>query len=346
MTIQEFSKKFDTHLFSFLEEKLKHYKKLLQDKDLETFISHIEDYTRGGKRLRPYGAYIGLMEAGKRTNPSDWMVMVSLELIHVLALVHDDIIDKADDRRGVVSLHTYAAQQASLVRGDRVHYGNSQAILVGDLVFSAAFEALSRAKASSFVQKTVHELLDEVILGQMIDVKLAYSETASKNLILRKSKYKTALYTFARPFEIGARLAKLSPKKQTELFQIGELLGVTYQIQDDLLDVFGNEKILQKQIMNDIREGQQTLLTDYFWNHANENQKQLFSQYFGNRFSSKEIPAIQNILREVGVEQYLRKELAKYFSKTKKAIDFSSLSKETQARLMVLVESLEKRSSL
>lgn len=343
MTLQEFTKEFDRHFIPFVRQALKRYKKLVRDEEIFKLISHIETYASGGKRLRPYGVYLGLQTKNKKIGVSEWMVMISLELIHVLALVHDDIIDKALTRRSTDSVNGYITKEVSLVRGDGVHYANSQAILVGDLMFSLAFQALAESRVPVAVQHKVHQLLDEVILGQMIDVKLAVSKEASRDLILRKSKYKTALYTFARPFEIGGLVAKAPMHVQKNLYTIGELLGLAYQAQDDYLDVFGNEAILKKDIMNDIREGQQTLLTHYFFSHANEEQKALFSKYFGTSFSEKYNPTIRSLFGEVGVDVHCKKEVMDLFAKTRKKIRESSLPFSVQSKFQELVDALEAR---
>lgn len=343
MNLQEFSKEFDTHFFIFVKAKIKKYKNLAKNKDIEDFIKHTEFYLQGGKRLRPYGIYLGLLESRNNIKETDWMVMIAVELIHALALIHDDVIDKAFTRRNVFSINGFIEKKQTVIRGDKHHYANSQAILVGDLLYAAAFEILFRAKPSEKVYTVVQELLDEVIVGQMIDVKLAASEQASKQVILRKTKYKTALYTFSRPFQIGAILGNLSEEKQRELFVVGEKLGILFQTQDDYLDVFGDEKVLKKEGMNDIREGQQTLLTDHFFNNANEEQKKVFLKFFGVTFPVKQGVIIQNLFRTVGSEKYLITEIHSLFKKIRKTVDDVNFSKQTKILLHDIINQLEKR---
>lgn len=344
MNLQEFKKEFDLHFLGFVKEKIKDYKKLAKDKEMRAFFSHLEVYIKGGKRLRPYGAYLGFVESGKKPTQKEWLVFISLELIHVLALIHDDIIDKAEDRRGVETINAFIENNCTLVRGDSKHFANSQAVLVGDIVFAAAFQALRCADVSVSIQDKIHQLLDEVIIGQMIDVRLAHVGVATKAEILTKSKYKTALYTFARPFEIGAMLGGLSEKKTQDFVQIGELLGLTYQIQDDYLDVFGSRDVLQKELLNDIREGQQTLVTHYFFQSATPEEKQLFEKYFGKSFSKQQVKNIIELFDTTGVKTKVYKELESYFKKTKQAIHNSSLSSHSKESIENLIALLEKRN--
>lgn len=343
MTLQNFSKEFDRYFIPFVRKALKKYKTIIQDEELFQAIQHLEIYVQGGKRLRPYGVYLGLSERKKTPRKEDWLVMISVELIHVLALIHDDIIDKALTRRDVASVNGNIEKEHTIVRGSLTHYATSQAILIGDLMFSLAFQALAESGARLPVQQKIHQLLDEVILGQMIDVKLGAVKEVSKDMIIRKSKYKTALYTFARPFEIGACLAKVPPQKQKDLASIGEHLGICYQIQDDFLDVFGNETILKKDIMNDVREGQQTLITHYFFTRANDEQKKLFLKHFGTPFSEKYNAIIRSLFMETGVDTIVHKEMVEWFEKTKRKVRSSSLSTQTQVHILDLIETLRKR---
>jgi len=344
MNLQEFQKEFDLHFFTFVKEKIKDYKKLAKDKETRAFFSHLELYMKGGKRLRPYGAYLGFVDSGKALTRKEWLVFIALELIHVLALIHDDIIDKAVDRRGLPTIHSFVQDTVSVVRGDKKHFANSQALLVGDIVFAAAFQALRKSDTSIDIQEKIHQLIDEVIVGQMIDVNLAYREIASKSQIVTKSKYKTAFYTFARPFEVGAMLGGLSEKKIEDLTLIGELLGLAYQTQDDYLDVFGSKDLLQKEILNDIREGQQTLVTHYFFEVASKQQQQEFEKYFGKSFSKKDTRLVLNLLETTGVKDIVFHELLKYFVKTKKILLESSLSETSKQSIQNLITLLEKRN--
>ncbi len=343
MNLQQFSQEFDKRFFVFTHKKIKSYKMLAKDKDIEAFIEHVDLYLQGGKRLRPYSIYIGILESGKKLQDSHWLVMIAVELIHALALIHDDVIDKALTRRDVPSINGFIEKNQKIVRGDKTHYSNSQAILVGDLLYAAAFQALSESKASQDVFSEIIQLLDEVIVGQMIDVKLASYPQADTKLITRKTKYKTALYTFSRPFQIGCLLGKVSEDTQKKMFSIGEQIGILFQVQDDYLDMFGSEQILKKEIMNDIREGQQTLLTDHFLKHATEDQKNIFMKFYGTSFSSKHNKVLQALFEETGTKMFTYKEMEKSFKKIRKSIEIGNFSKKTTEAFLDVLNRLEAR---
>jgi len=344
MNLKEFRQKFDKRFFMFVDEKISDYNTLTDEKSFKSLFSYLKNYIKGGKRLRPYAAYVAFSESGKKLTDKEWLVFISLELIHVLALIHDDIIDKAAKRRGVDSVHVFIQKNFNIVRGNAKHFSNSQALLVGDLIFSSAFQALCRAGVSGEVSSTVYKMLDEVILGQMIDVDLAYGDVAPRSKIITKSKYKTALYTFARPFEIGCLLGNISPVTQSNFFEIGELIGLTYQTQDDYLDVFDTRNILQKELMNDIKEGQQTLITYHFFEKASQEQRSKFLQYFGHNFSTLHVQEILGLFKELNIQENVKKELDQLFKDTKKNLSNSDFSEKTKKSLLELIITLEKRS--
>lgn len=344
MNLTEFKQEFDKHFFMFVDKKISDYNTLTDEKAFGSLFDYLKTYIEGGKRLRPYAAYVAFAESEKNLTDKEWLVFIALELIHVLALIHDDIIDKATKRRGVDSVHVFVQKNFNIVRGDKKHFSNSQALLVGDLIFSSAFQALYSSGVSGDVSSTIHKMLDEVILGQMIDVDLACGDIAPRSKIVTKSKYKTALYTFARPFEVGCLLGNVPLSTQSKFFMIGELIGLTYQAQDDYLDVFDTRDILQKELMNDIKEGQQTLVTYHFFKKASQEQCSQFLKYFGRDFSNSNVQEILHLFAELDIQKDVKKELDQLFKDTKENLFHSDFSEKTKKSLVELITTLEKRS--
>lgn len=344
MHLKEFKQQFDIHFFSFVDKKILEYTTLLLDDQTKSLFDHVKKYLSGGKRLRPYGAYLAMIEQDHILQKKDWMLLVSLELIHVLALVHDDIIDRSVDRRGVQSLHTYIYSLRTVTRGDAVHFANAQAMLVGDIIFAAAFQAILESEAPYNVQKKIHQMLDEVILGQMLDVRLSYTDFVSLDIIMQKSRYKTALYTFSRPFEIGSLLVDAPLVLQNEFVAIGESLGMLYQLQDDILDVFDTKGELKKTLMNDIQEGQQTFVTHYFLEHASFLQKEEFLKYFGKSISKEDTVRLMDLFEEVGLRDIVMQELHVSFQNVTALINQSSIQQGVKQILLDLVGVLGQRT--
>jgi geranylgeranyl diphosphate synthase type I len=343
MTLHDFKEKFDVHLINFINKKRESYYSLVLDLETRLVFDHMVKYIEGGKRIRPYCAYLAFSDSGKGFTNKHWLVLVAIELIHVLALIHDDIIDRAPDRRGILSMHKFIEKSYPVIRGDLQHFGYSQAILFGDIIFAASFQALSESSVSTAVHTKIHQLLDEVIIGQMMDVRLAYTDFVSQDVIIAKSKYKTALYTFARPFELGCILSGSHDDVQRSFYSVGKSLGILYQLQDDFLDVFDTKNALQKKLMNDIQEGQQTFVTSCFLEIAKKEERGIFLKYFGKKISEKEIPDIQNLLFSAGVDRILLDKILKDFANIKEEIDCSPFQEETKKMLYQVVETLKNR---
>ena len=134
-------------------------------------------------------------------------------------------------------------------------------------------------------------MIEEVILGQMIDVDMTITEPASLELIDKKNKYKTASYTFVRPMVTWAILAWASEKVQQQIADLGLHLGLAFQMRDDLLDLTGGDKT--KSLFSDVQEGQQTYFTHYIFEHGTEEQKTLLKNCLGKRLDDTKIAELK-----------------------------------------------------
>jgi geranylgeranyl diphosphate synthase type I len=215
----------------------------------------------GGKRLRPalcYWAYIG--SGGAPGSPVLADVCAALELIHVFGLVHDDIIDGAEHRRGVPAVHRQLARDFPVPGGGAQgrHVGTSLGILAGDLALTFGDRLLDGAPPE--VRGLVSELKSEMCAGQILDVVMAAQETWDLDQAIQVAVYKSAKYSVERPLQIGACLATGSAVLQPELSEFGIALGLAFQLVDDLLDVFGDPDRTGKPRGGDMAEGKITVL--------------------------------------------------------------------------------------
>jgi geranylgeranyl diphosphate synthase, type I len=215
----------------------------------------------GGKRLRPalcYWAYIG--SGGAPGAPMLADVCAALELVHVFGLVHDDIVDGAEHRRGVPTVHRRLAHDFP-VPGDGQHarqVGTSLGILAGDLALTFGDRLLDRVPPD--VRGLVGELKTEMCAGQILDVVMAAQETWDLDQAIQVALYKSAKYSVERPLQIGACLATGSAVLPPELSEFGIALGLAFQLVDDLLDVFGDPDRTGKPRGGDLAEGKITVL--------------------------------------------------------------------------------------
>lgn len=224
----------------------------------------------GGKRLRPTFAYWAWRGVTPATEPVEPVLpaLAALELMHTFALVHDDVMDESDTRRGQPTAHRiFAAQHLrSGYVGDPVRFGESAAILVGDLCLVWADQLLARASlatATLFALRTCYDRMRvEAVAGQYLDV-LGENQPGdwSVERALLVARLKTAGYTVQHPLQFGLALATPADAAVGEAYsRYGLLVGEAFQLRDDLLGVFGDPAVTGKPAGDDLRSGKPTTL--------------------------------------------------------------------------------------
>jgi geranylgeranyl diphosphate synthase, type I len=219
-----------------------------------------------GKRLRPAFAYWGYRGAGGPDRDEIVAAVAALELVQASAIIHDDVMDGSDTRRGEPAVHRRFAtvHRAAGWRGDADGFGTAAAILLGDLclvwsdelLHSSGVDAATLARA----RPVFDEMRTEVTLGQYLDVQTqaaAHSSTRRASLIAR---YKSGKYTIERPLLLGAALAGASAELAAAYSGYGLPLGEAFQLRDDVLGVFGDPAVTGKPAGDDLREGKRTYL--------------------------------------------------------------------------------------
>lgn len=279
---------------------------------------------QGGKRIRPVFAYAG-WRCGQpdHTDPTTGAdvalrVGAALELVQACALIHDDIIDRSDTRRGRPTVHrTFEARHADASwAGDAGHFGVSAAILAGDLALSWADDLIHGhtpsgpdddprpgAALPAGVGDTWAAMRTEVLAGQYLDIVNEASGDESADAAYRVMRYKTAAYTVARPLELGARLAGADPSVIDELRAVGHDLGIAFQLRDDLLGVFGDPARTGKPSGDDLIDGKRTTLLAIGLDRARQHDPALacaLRASIGHPLSEDELASARNILVEVG----------------------------------------------
>jgi geranylgeranyl diphosphate synthase type I len=227
----------------------------------------IEDFVLGGgKRLRPAFAYWGYRAAGGTDSDQVVATVAALELVQASALMHDDLMDRSDTRRGEPSVHRrFAARhRAEGWRGDPGTFGDSAAILLGDLCLVWSDELLQAGGLPPATLARARPVFDqmrtEVTVGQYLDVFAQATPHASVELASTVARYKTAKYTVERPLLLGAALADAPPPVHAGLSAYGLPLGEAFQLRDDVLGVFGDPAQTGKPAGDDLREGKRTYL--------------------------------------------------------------------------------------
>ncbi|WP_377272043.1 polyprenyl synthetase family protein [Peterkaempfera sp. SMS 1(5)a] len=225
----------------------------------------------GGKRLRPAFCYWGWRGAGGGAG-TDGIVAAAaaLELLQASALIHDDLMDRSDTRRGVPSVHRRfeMLHRAGGWRGDRGQYGASAAVLLGDMLLCWCDELFLRCgldPAAVLAAKPLFDLMrTEVMAGQYLDVlEPVAGDSLGEGAAARAMdvvRYKSAKYSVERPLQVGAVLAGAGPALADAYGAFGLPLGEAFQLRDDQLGVFGDPAVTGKPAGDDLREGKRTLL--------------------------------------------------------------------------------------
>jgi geranylgeranyl diphosphate synthase type I len=326
MDIKSFKKQFDKKLDKYLQKKINWAKNIVQNQRLSDIIQHIHTITfAGGKRIRPYCFVMGYNIYQENITNEVREFSITFELLHTMALIHDDIIDEADKRHNVATIHHYISNKNTKIPKRIAEW---QAILAWDILLARVYEVIMKPYTNPYIQiaqQTVHTMIQEVILWEMIDVDLAIGEKTDSATLERKNLYKTARYTFARPLIAWSERWGAKKEQIKYLQKIGELLWLAYQLRDDLIDILEIEK--DKPTFMDIQEWQQTLITDYIYNHKNKNYGKILHKYMGKKLSSQEIKILKNIYEESGAILFAKNKITNYIKKTHtvlKKIDFKN----------------------
>ena len=235
--------------------------------DLEPVTEALHEFLLdGGKRLRPTFAYWGYRGAGGDDGPEIVAAAASLELLHACALIHDDVMDGSDTRRGHPAVHRRFATIHGKEgwEGSPETFGESAAILLGDLCLVWAEQMLTTcglpAGALQRTRPVYDEMRVELMSGQYLDLLEQARGGHDMARALRVARFKSAKYTIERPLHVGAALAGDDPAVRQAYSAYGLPLGEAFQLRDDVLGVFGDPELTGKPAGDDLREGKRTYL--------------------------------------------------------------------------------------
>ena len=286
----------------------------------------------GGKRLRPYMVLKSCQVLGGKSK--DVMSAAgAVEMVHNFTLVHDDIMDNDETRHGVLTTHK--------------KFGMPLAILAGDVLFSKAFQVVSKSNLPS---QSTNELVSrlskacvDVCEGQLLDIKMAESKKIpSQNEYIKMISKKTAAL-FDVSCSMGAICAKSKTKDIANLSSFGKNLGIAFQITDDLMGVMGDPKITKKPVGNDLREGKKSLPILLAIKKAKGKNKKIILHAFGNqKAKKKEIEVAVRIIKSLGIEKSVRNQALHYAEKAQKSLN--SYSGASKNELISLLDFVVKRS--
>lgn len=298
-----------------------------------------EYFSRGGKRLRP--AFLSLCAGamgGKEKEMAVTPAMVSVELFHTFTLVHDDIIDNDDTRRGGKSVHVLVRDMFENNSGAS-DYGRDIAILSGDVIHAMSVKMLLEcAKSREFSAETVlavaemleGECINELISGEALDTKLGVIksegfDTGNIETTLEVMRQKTGVlfsYSARAGAMLGLDTPDLEDKRVKALGDFANLSGIAFQIRDDILGITSDEKTLGKPIGSDIREGKKTIILQESYKNASSREKEVMERTVGNpKATLSDIEEVKSIFRLRGGLEKAECVANDYIEKAKSALE-------------------------
>lgn len=294
--LAKFLAEYEPYESAYLAKKTKSV--LKYSKEIVDLYEKLADFSKGGKRLRAYLVWLGYQLGGGRDLSKILPISLAFEIAQDFVLIHDDIMDNSDLRRGKPTIHRIYE-----TKFDR-HYGESLAILLGDIACISAFEIIADSSFSDkykiSTQKLFADILLETAYGQTLDIENEYSNFGFDR-IMQFTYLKSAKYSVIGPMLMGLSVSSAHKSLLEAIETYGTAVGIGYQLFDDMLGVFGNEKTMGKSIFSDMREGKNTLIIHKAKQLVNSKDLKLINKIWGNpKSGSKELKLMKKIVRDCG----------------------------------------------
>jgi len=328
------------------------------------FIGSAAEALRGGKRLRGRFCVAGFRAVAefsdRSSHPTAEVIAAAaaLEVFHAAALVHDDLIDNSDTRRGRPAAHRAleTAHRAAGWDGDAEAFGRSAAVLLGDLLVAWSDdlfeEGLAAASVSPVAARAEYaRMRRDVTIGQFLDVA---EESAFRTepddrhaaRALRVASFKSARYSVQQPLAIGAALAGADAAQQAALAAFGHPLGMAFQLRDDVLGVFGDEAQTGKPSGDDLREGKRTVLIAFAREGLGASPRRILDEMIGDAdLDDAQIAALQRTIVETGALERVEAVIADYAHEAERALSGARLGNAAVGELRDLARAATVRTT-
>jgi geranylgeranyl diphosphate synthase, type I len=339
--------------------------------DLEPLDAFSRRFLSGGKRFRALFCYWGWEAIGGRdfdpfepAGPRDRFPVISaaaaLELFHAAALVHDDLIDNSDTRRGAPSAHRLfqSLHRDSGWAGVDAEFGRAAAILLGDLLLGWSDElldeglsALPDQPAARTARSEFMRMRTEVTAGQYLDIleERAWVTQPDSEQRLRAERvivYKAAKYSVEAPLAIGAAIAGATAVQLDALRAFGLPLGIAYQLRDDLLGVYGDPDVTGKPSGDDLREGKRTVLIASARERLAPGQRRLLDELLGDpELEPEQVKMLQRTIAESGAVDEVERLIESNLATASAALADAPISRDARAELGSLAKAVTRRVS-
>jgi geranylgeranyl diphosphate synthase type I len=337
--------------------------------DLTAMVDFSRQFLRGGKRFRALFCYWGsrsVVEGPERPDghalalsPAVIAAASALEIFHAAALVHDDIIDGSDTRRGAASAHKLfeGMHLANRFAGSAEAYGQAAAILLGDLMLGWSDELLDEGldevadrPAARRARAEFNRMRTEVTAGQYLDILeerawLRQPDAEHHDRALRVVVYKSAKYSVQAPLTIGAALAGGTPEQLDGLRSFGLPLGIAFQLRDDLLGVFGDAEVTGKPSGDDLREGKRTVLVALARDAVSGAPLRRLDDLLGNPdLDAGQIALLQDTIQSSGAVDRIEELIDRYVGEAVGVLAEAPINSQAKAHLRELTRTVTRRA--
>ncbi len=344
--LEHYKEKIEFRLKTFLDEKISEAEKI-SDSSGE-IMQYIKDFNlRGGKRIRSILIIMAYKSLGGKNENTIIDIAVSAELMQSFLLIHDDIIDDDDLRRGGPTFHRIYAEKYKGCDNPK-NFGESMAIIAGDLLASFGNEIISKSAFDEEKKLKLLQKFNKIVkltgYGEIIDILSGLKTNVTEQDILKMHRLKTAIYTIEGPLHMGAIAAGASDEQLKTLTNYAIPLGQAFQIKDDILGMFGSEVKLGKPADSDIKEGKKTLLIIKAIENSSDENKKFIRHCLGKKeITSEGLSKLREILKKSGALDYSKELSEKLVNKAKDAIKNSDFEKQGKDFLLEIADYIIKR---
>ena len=314
------------------------------DEQLILVSDSLSDYLSEGKRFRALFAVLGFLGADGKLSSEIFRAVSALELLQASALIHDDLIDDSDTRRGKAAIH----KQFAIKHGEK--FGTSAAILIGDLALIWSEQVLqnSEIKQSKMSQcgQIFSEMRNELMAGQLLDIFEQTQSGFSIERSLKIARFKSGKYSIERPLHFGAALSDSSDLQNiyTVYSDFGLPLGEAFQLRDDLLGIYGDPHITGKPAGDDLREGKKTALIAYAFERGSNSVRDLIQSKLGTPLSQIEIEQLIMAINETGAVAHIENLIEKLSESALDSLSQANINQSARKMLEQMVELVTKRN--
>lgn len=302
--LAKFLTKYEPYESGYLHEKIRSVSKY--PSEIVDLYRKLANFSKGGKRLRAYLVWLGYQIGGGKDLSKILPISLAFEIAQDFVLIHDDIMDNSDLRRGKPTIHRIYEKKF----GKR--YGEILGIILGDIACITAFEIIASSSLNNeykiISQKLFADILLETAYGQVLDIENEYVDFGFDR-IMQFTYLKSAKYSVIGPMLMGLSVTKFSKSQLAAIEAYGTAIGIGYQLFDDMLGIFGNERTMGKSILLDMHEGKNTLIIHKAKQLADSKDLAVINKIWGNpKSGDEELKKIRDIVQKCGALTWCKAE--------------------------------------